>query len=102
MDIDDVPDNDAECVSKERTINLKEKNITSIIWATGYKGDFSYLKFPVHNSEGELDHKDGIAGIEGLYFLGLPWLRKRKSGIVFGIDEDAKFICERIKADLNK
>ena len=100
IDINDVPDNTAECVSKETSINLKEQNITAIIWATGFKGDFNYFKFPVHNNVGALQHNDGIAEIEGLYFLGFPWLRKRKSGIVFGIDEDAKFISEKINDDI--
>ena len=100
IDLDDVPDDNAECVSKETSINLKEQNITSIIWATGFKGDFSYLKFPIHNSEQAIKHNDGIAEMKGLYFLGFPWLRKRKSGIVSGIDEDSKFISEKINGDL--
>ena len=92
----DLPDEKAACISNLSSLNLKENNITSVIWATGFAGDFSYLKLPVLNSDGTLKYKNGISEIEGLYFLGLPWLRKRKSGIVFGIDEDAKFISEKI------
>ena len=40
--------------------------------------------------------KNGISDIEGLYFLGLPWLRSRKSALIHGVKEDAKFICERV------
>jgi putative flavoprotein involved in K+ transport len=100
IDPADLPDENAECVSDETSINLKENNITTIIWATGFKGDFGYFKLPVFSSEGTLKHKEGVAEIEGLYFLGFPWLRKRKSGIVYGINEDAKFISEKINEAL--
>ena len=100
VDPADIPDRNAECVSNERSINLSEHNITTIIWATGFRGNFDYLKLPVFSSEGDLIYNDGIADIEGLYFLGFPWLRKRKSGIVHGINEDAKFISEEINGTL--
>jgi len=43
-----------------------------------------------------LSHKNGVSEIDGLYFLGLPWLRKRKSGIILGIEEDARFMANQI------
>ena len=100
VDPADLPDKNAECASNERYINLSEHNITTIIWATGFRGDFGYLKLPVFSSEGKLNYNDGIADIDGLYFLGFPWLRKRKSGIVHGINEDAEFISEKINGAL--
>lgn len=95
-DIADIPDESAECASDITSLNLKENNITSIIWTTGFGGDFSYLKLPIVNSAGKLKHLEGISDIEGLYFLGLPWLRKRKSGIILGILEDAEFIAHEL------
>ena len=98
---EDPDDNPVEAVSfasDSTSLNLKENNITSIIWATGFTGDFSYLKLPVFNSNGTPSHKNGISDIEGLYFLGLPWLRKRKSGIILGIEEDARFMARQISA----
>ena len=94
--IDDQPDETAECASDISSFGLKETNINSIIWTTGFKGDFSYLKLPVFNDDGILKHTEGISDIEGLYFLGLPWLRKRKSGIILGIKEDSEFIAEKL------
>ena len=96
IDADDLPDENAECVLNKTSINLNEYKISSIIWTTGFIGDFSYLKLPVYNDDGTLKHKNGLSEIEGLYFLGFPWLRKRKSGIVFGIVEDSKFISDKI------
>jgi putative flavoprotein involved in K+ transport len=95
-DPDDHPDKDASCASSLPSLNLSENNITTIIWATGFTGDFSYLKFPVLNNFGIVQHYNGISEIAGIYFLGLPWLRKRNSGIIMGIKEDAEFIANRL------
>lgn len=99
-DPEDFPDENAECASSITSLNLKENKITSVIWATGFTGDFSYLKFPVVDSTGAPKHHDGIPDIKGLYFLGNPWLRKRKSGIILGIDEDSGFIAEKLSMNL--
>ncbi|MDQ1333000.1 MAG: putative flavoprotein involved in transport [Bacteroidota bacterium] len=96
IDIDDQPDETAECASGISSLCLQETNINSIIWTTGFLGDFSYLKLPVFNNYGILKHTEGISDIEGLYFLGIPWLRKRKSGIILGIKEDSEFIAEKL------
>jgi putative flavoprotein involved in K+ transport len=95
-DINDRPDITAACASSITSLDLKESNITSIIWTTGFTGDFSYLKLPVFSENGRLKYSDGVSDIEGLYFLGLPWLRKRKSGIISGIREDSEFVAEQL------
>jgi putative flavoprotein involved in K+ transport len=99
-DTADIPDRAATCASTVTSLNIRENDITSIIWSTGYSGDFSYLKLPVFNEFGMLKYQNGISDIEGLYFLGLPWLRKRKSGIILGIREDSEFVAEKILASL--
>ncbi len=92
----DMPGETAGCISPLLSLNFKERHFNSIIWTTGFKGDFTYLDLPVATVDGTLIHKSGISGVAGLYFLGFPWLRKRKSGIIFGIAEDAKFISGKI------
>lgn len=92
----DSPDERGTCASSVTSLNLVRDNITSIIWTTGFTGDFSYLKLPVFNAHGKLNHQGGVSDSEGLYFLGLPWLRKRKSGIIMGIQEDAEFIADKM------
>ncbi|NID09549.1 flavin-containing monooxygenase [Fibrivirga algicola] len=96
IDLDDVPDEEAACASALRQLNLVQERITSIIWTTGFRGDFSYLPLPVLNAERLPKHRNGIGAVEGLYFIGLPWLRKRQSAIVLGIQEDAEFIVSHI------
>jgi putative flavoprotein involved in K+ transport len=92
----DVPDAEAACAAQITSLNLQENNISSIIWTTGFGCDFTYLKLPVFDSEGNLKHHDGISDVEGLYFLGFAWLRCRKSQLIHGAKDDAKFIAEKV------
>lgn len=97
-DTADEPDINGSCASSMSALDLGKENIRSVIWATGFTGDFSYLKDPVINENGTPMHRNGISDVPGLYFAGLPWLRKRKSGIINGIVEDAAFIAEHVKS----
>jgi len=92
----DQPDENASCANSMSSLNFKENNINSIIWSTGFNGDFSYIKLPVFDEKGNLKHNDGVPVVPGLYFLGYPWLRGRKSLLIFGIKEDAQFVVDWI------
>jgi putative flavoprotein involved in K+ transport len=92
----DIPDESASCASSLTSLNFEKDNIAAIIWATGFAGDFSYIKLPVFDDEGNFKHEDGIPPIAGLYLLGYPWLRGRKSALIFGMKGDAEFVVERI------
>ena len=92
----DIPDVNANCASAITSLNLKENDINTIVWSTGFTADHSYIKLPVFDKDGKLKHKDGIPAIPGIYFLGYPWLRSRKSPILFGIIVDVEFIAEKI------
>jgi putative flavoprotein involved in K+ transport len=93
----DEPDAEAACASSVRTLDLEKENIHTIIWATGFTGDFSYLKDQALGSRGLPVHSRGISNVAGLYFVGLPWLRKRKSGFINGMVEDATVIAEHVR-----
>ena len=71
------------------TLNLEAAGIKTVIWATGYKFDFSFVKLPVTDEDGYPVQTRGVTEYEGLYFLGIPWLHSRKSGILFGVGDDA-------------
>ena len=101
-DENDVPDTDATCASSITSLNWKENNISSIIWSTGFNADHNYIRLPVFDDKGKLLHHDGVSVIPGLYFLGYPWMRSRKSTILFGILEDAAFIADRLYNDRKK
>lgn len=100
-DYNDEPDENAVCASNITNLNLIENNIKSIIWTTGFSGNFQYLKFPIFGDDGQIMHSNGISNIENLYYLGFPWLSKRKSGIILGIEEDAQFIADIILSKIN-
>jgi putative flavoprotein involved in K+ transport len=96
----DVPDPQAECVSLLRKLNIREAGVSTVIWATGFTGDFSCIHLPVFDAEGKPVHQRGISPVRGLYFIGFPWLNSRKSGIIYGIEEDAHYIAGAIAQQL--
>lgn len=92
----DEPDPEGSCAEHVDRVDLKETGISSVIWSSGFKGDFSWLQIPDCLDNGEPVHDQGVATVPGVFFLGLPWLRKRQSGIILGIDEDAAYITEQV------
>ena len=79
-------------------LDLVEADVGSVIWCTGFTADFDWIHARVTDESGRPVHQRGISRVPGLYFLGFPWLHSRKSGIIHGIDEDARFIAESIAA----
>ena len=79
-------------------LDLRESGIAAIVWATGYDFDFSLVKLPVTDEDGYPIQKRGVTEYEGLYFLGMPWLHNRRSGILFGVGDDAAYIAADIEA----
>jgi len=92
----DVPDPQAGCVSPLRRLNLHEAQVSTVIWATGFKADFSWIHLPVLGADGRPIYERGISPVRGLYFIGFPWLNSRKSGIIYGIEDDAQYIAAAI------
>jgi putative flavoprotein involved in K+ transport len=77
-------------------LNLRDAGVSTVIWCTGFTADFSWIDLPVTEANGKPVHNNGEAPVPGIYFIGFPWLSKRKSGVVLGIDEDAQHISELI------
>jgi putative flavoprotein involved in K+ transport len=77
-------------------LNLEEAGITTILWATGYSFDFSFVKLSVVDADGYPRQKRGATEYEGLYFLGMPWLHNRRSGILFGVADDTAYLAAHI------
>ena len=92
----DAPDPRVECISPLRRLDLRDAGVSTIIWATGFSADFRWIHLPVLDAEGKPVHQRGISPVPGLYFLGFPWLNSRKSGIIYGIEEDARYINDAI------
>lgn len=81
-----------------REIDLADEEISTVIWATGFTGNFSYLGFDVgFDDHGVPIHDDGISVVDGIYFCGFPWMRIQSSGLIYGSAIDAKVIAEHIQ-----
>jgi putative flavoprotein involved in K+ transport len=68
----------------------------AIIWATGYRPDYSWIDLPVLDSDGRLPHRRGVTDVPGLFFLGLTWQWTRGSALIGWVKGDAAFLAERI------
>jgi putative flavoprotein involved in K+ transport len=64
--------------------------VRTVLWSTGYRPDYSWLEVPVFDHKGELKHHGGVVDAPGLYVLGLPYLRRRKSSFIHGAEDDAR------------
>lgn len=78
------------------SLSLADAGITSVIWATGYVADYSWLKVAAFNEQNKPQHHRGVSSEPGVYFLGLPWLSRRGSTFIWGVWHDAKFIADQI------
>jgi putative flavoprotein involved in K+ transport len=74
----------------------REIEVDAVIWATGYRADYSWIKVPTFDSDGRLRHRRGVTDVPGLYFLGLTWQYTRGSALIGWVKDDAEFIAERI------
>jgi putative flavoprotein involved in K+ transport len=73
-----------------------ELEVDAVIWATGYRPDYSWIKLPIFDDDGRLRHRRGVTDVPGLYFLGLTWQHTRGSALIGWVQDDAEFIAERI------
>lgn len=88
---------DPQCVTDPvLDLNLAEAGVTSIIWATGFSVDFSWLKVDAVDEQGQPNHQRGISAEPGVYFLGLPWQSRRGSSFIWGVWHDARFLADHI------
>ena len=73
-----------------------ELEVDAVIWATGYRPDYSWIKLPILGENGRLRHSRGVTDVPGLYFLGLTWQHTRGSALIGFIKDDAEFIAAKI------
>ncbi len=96
----DTPCADPGAFASPGRLDLAQAGVSAVIWATGFTADFSWIGPPVLDGQGRPAHKRGVSPVPGIYFLGFPWLHKRKSGIIHGIEEDAGYVVGHLAARL--
>jgi putative flavoprotein involved in K+ transport len=84
------------------TLDLLREGVRSVVWATGYRRRYPWLKAPVLDARGEIVHRGGVTASPGLYVLGLTFLRRRRSSFIDGCGLDAEDLAPLIEAHLDR
>lgn len=97
------PDNSADrahpdplSIPSPTELDLEAAGVTSVIWTTGFTGDFGYLPGSIVDEAGKPIQVDGVSPLPGIYWLGLPWMTRRRSGLISGVDGDAASVVDHL------
>ena len=82
------------------SMDLHDSRIRTVIWATGYRPDYSWLDVPVLDRKGRIRHDGGVVAAPGMYVLGLPFMRRRKSSFIDGAGDDAADLAAHLSLGL--
>jgi putative flavoprotein involved in K+ transport len=91
---DESPHSKRTRMEELRSLNLRDANIRSVIWATGYRVDYKWLDLPILDANGAPVQERGVTRCPGVYFLGLHWMHTFKSGLLPYIGQDAEYLAE--------
>jgi putative flavoprotein involved in K+ transport len=83
-------------------IDLGSGEITTILWATGFRPDYSWLDVPVLDKKGHLRHDGGVVESPGMVVVGLPVLRRRRSSFINGAEDDARELVDHLAGYLGQ
>jgi hypothetical protein len=92
---------DRGSASTPLSLDLRASEIASIVWATGYRPELSWLHAPVLDRKGRVVHDGGVTATPGLYLIGMPFLRRRKSSLIDGAAPDATELTAYLAAYLD-
>lgn len=88
---------DPACLTEPlRELDVSAAGVNAIVWATGFKNDYSWLEVDAFDERGRPNHSRGVSPELGVYFLGLPWLSRRGSSFIWGVWHDAKYLADHI------
>jgi putative flavoprotein involved in K+ transport len=84
------------------TLDLKRGEIRTVVWATGFRADYSWLDVPVFDRKGRIRHDGGVVESPGLYLMGMQFLRRRKSALIDGAGDDARDLSAHLASYLDR
>ncbi len=90
-----LPPSPSPGIAPITSLNLRAEGINTVIWATGYRYDFTWIEADIFQN-GAPVHRRGVTAVPGLYFLGLPFLHKTKSSFLSGVADDAAHLADQI------
>jgi putative flavoprotein involved in K+ transport len=82
------------------SLDLRAEEVGSVVWCTGFSGDFSWLDPALVDVDGQPLHQDAAAVAPGVWYVGLRWLIRRRSSIFFGFPDDAGTVADAVRAQL--
>jgi putative flavoprotein involved in K+ transport len=82
-------------------LDLRGGGIRTVLWASGFRPDYSWLEVPVLDRKGRVRHEGGVAEAPGMYLLGIPFLRRRKSTLIDGAADDARDLLAHLAGYLD-
>ena len=83
-------------------LDFAREGFDTVLWATGFRPDYSFLRVPVFDHKGRVRHDGGVVDAPGLYVMGLTFMRRRKSSFIHGAHDDAKELSDHLVAALGK
>ena len=83
-------------------MDLNDRSVRTVIWATGYRPDYSWLDVPVLDRKGRIRHDGGVVAAPGMYVMGLPFMRRRKSSFIDGAGDDAAELAAHLNLGLRR
>jgi putative flavoprotein involved in K+ transport len=83
-----------------RELDLRHAAVATVIWATGFDVDTRFVRAPVVGERGEITQRDGATAVPGLFVIGQPWLRSRRSATIYGVVADAPHVAELVSRRL--
>jgi putative flavoprotein involved in K+ transport len=86
----------------ELSLDLADGSIKTIVWATGFRPDHSWLDVPVFDRRGRIEHEGGVVKAPGLYLIGMPMLRTRRSSLIDGAGDDARVLSAHLAGVLDR
>jgi putative flavoprotein involved in K+ transport len=82
------------------SLDLRAEQVAAVVWCTGFGGDFSFIDPALVTADGAPWRTDAAGPVPGLWYLGLRWLRRRCSGLLFGFPGDAAVVADAVRAHL--
>ena len=83
-------------INTRTELDVVHDGIGTVIWTSGYRPDYGWVNFPVFDNIGFPIQTNGRTSVPGLYFVGVHWLRKPKSSLLYGVGEDAGLVAQQI------
>ncbi len=98
----DDPEPEPQRFTAPEVLDLDAAGVTTVIWATGFGADLSWVDLPWAGADGAPLHDGGRSPIDGLWYVGLPWMRTRKSALVVGAGDDAAAVVGELETWLRR